>query len=146
MGGCGVIYQLKPTESGPWRQKLLHKFSFPEGAQPNDGLIMGPDGTLYGTATLGGSLGGGTVFRFDSLERGAPADPAQFTIVHAFANRGPGWRPLAPPVRGSDGGLYGLTNAGGANGRGDAYRVVVDYSAAPTRDMLDAVARTIRFQ
>ena len=28
-----------------------------------------------------------------------------------------------PPCGDSDGGLYGLTNAGGANGRGDAYRV-----------------------
>ena len=50
---CGVIYQLKPTASGPWKQKILHKFSGPDGNAPQDGLIAGPDGTLYGTTSAG---------------------------------------------------------------------------------------------
>ena len=122
--GGGAVFRLRRLPGGAHALSVVHTLqAATDGTTPHADLVLASSGFVYGAAASDGPLGGGTVFRFDSLERGAPADPAQFTIVHAFANRGPGWRPLAPPVRGSDGGLYGLTNAGGANGRGDAYRV-----------------------
>jgi len=86
-------------------------------------LVVTSDGWAYGAAEGAGPLGGGTVFRFDTLERGAPGNALQFSVVHAFTTGGPGWFPAAPPVPGSDGLLYGLTRTGGANGNGDVYRL-----------------------
>src|SRR5271169_5744839 len=45
----------------------LHYFtnSPGDGAYPQGSLIQGPDGTLYGTTTAGGTNGSGTVFKIN---------------------------------------------------------------------------------
>ena len=122
--GGGAVFRLRRLPGNAYAFSVVRTLqAATEGSTPQADLVLASSGFVYGATASDGPLGGGTVFRFDSLERGGAGDPTQFTVVHAFANRGPGWHPLVPPVRGSDGGLYGLTNAGGANGRGDAYRV-----------------------
>jgi hypothetical protein len=66
--GEGVIYELSPpaTAGAAWKFTILHKpattFFTPAPTAINPGLILGPDGKLYGTA--GGPMGsGGSVFR-----------------------------------------------------------------------------------
>jgi uncharacterized repeat protein (TIGR03803 family) len=62
-GGCGEVYKLTPTERGGWTYTMLHGFSGEsDGGQPSGDLIFGPDGRLYGVASIGGSGGNGVVF------------------------------------------------------------------------------------
>ena len=61
--GCGEIYKLTPTEHGGWRYTVLHRFhGDSDGGQPSGDLIFGPDGRLYGVASVAGSGDNGVVF------------------------------------------------------------------------------------
>ena len=92
------MFRLRRLPGGAHAFSVVHTLqAATEGTTPQADLVLASSGFVYGAAVSDGPLGGGTVFRFDSLERGGAGDPAQFTVVHAFANRGPGWRPLAPP-------------------------------------------------
>lgn len=63
--GPGTILELSPGQGGTWTTNWIHTFSgTPDGSNPVSGLIRGPDGSLYGTTSSGGSLGHGTVFKF----------------------------------------------------------------------------------
>lgn len=60
--GCGVAFRI-PVGGAPYT--LLHAFADSEGAQVQN-LIQATDGSLYGTALLGGSSNQGTLFKMDS--------------------------------------------------------------------------------
>ena len=75
----GTIFELTPpiATGGAWVQSLLYTFQGgSDGLTPEWGLITGPDGTLYGTTSVGGgsgcpaqafngiNVGCGTVFQF----------------------------------------------------------------------------------
>lgn len=62
--GAGTVLELTRSQGG-WTTNWLHTFSgTPDGSNPASGLIRGPDGSLYGTTSSGGSFGQGTVFKF----------------------------------------------------------------------------------
>jgi hypothetical protein len=70
MHGCGVVYELKHTNSG-WLFNPLYTFigQYSDGASPYDRVVFGRNGGLYGTTAFGGApdedcagLGCGTVF------------------------------------------------------------------------------------
>jgi uncharacterized repeat protein (TIGR03803 family) len=64
MGGRssdGTVYELSPTGTGTYTQTVLVIFSGYNGAAPTDELILN-GGYLYGTTSLGGADGSGTVF------------------------------------------------------------------------------------
>lgn len=67
------------------------------------GLTLASDGYFYGTTSLGGTFGDGTVFRADTS--------LNLTVLHSF-NGTDGLNPLTPPVQGPDGNLYGVTSSG----------------------------------
>lgn len=55
----GVIFQFKTNGA----YSNLHSFlGVPDGANPECGLTLGPDGNLYGVAEFGGAGGSGTLF------------------------------------------------------------------------------------
>ena len=86
------------------------------GASPLSGLLLGSDGNFYGTASMGGANTVGTVFKFSAS--------GTLTPLHDFSNGNPtGANPSSALALGPDGDLYGTAPAGGAYGRGAAFRV-----------------------
>ena len=60
----GTVFQLTPSISGGvWTETILHSFNGgQDGYGPAAGVIIGPNGALYGTTMSGGAMFGGTVF------------------------------------------------------------------------------------
>ena len=112
----GTVYELMPSGSG-WTEKTLHSFQrATEGAFPAAGLIFDPSGHLYGTASFGGSGGGGTVFSL------TPSGGSWiFSVLHSFVGNGTG--PDGSLVMDAVGDLYGVVNSGGGFGFGSAFEL-----------------------
>jgi|SRR5580704_5907677 hypothetical protein len=64
--GCGLVFELTPTNSGEWKETVLHRFKGGlDGYTPYAGVVLDGKGHLYGTTLLGGTSSGpgyGTVF------------------------------------------------------------------------------------
>ena len=94
-----------------------------DGAAPLGVLLQGADGFLYGTTSVGGVNGRGTIFRVGT-------DGSGFQLQHVFAalpdsgspqvNVG-GASPLAGLTDGKDGRFYGVASGGGTNGVGTIF-------------------------
>jgi len=94
-----------------------------DGAAPLGVLLQGADGFLYGTTSVGGVNGRGTIFRVGT-------DGSGFQLQHVFAalpdsgsppsNVG-GTSPVAGLTDGKDGRFYGVASGGGANGVGTVF-------------------------
>ncbi|MFZ4767975.1 MAG: choice-of-anchor tandem repeat GloVer-containing protein, partial [Roseimicrobium sp.] len=114
--GNGVIYEI--TNAGSFR--LLGQFTGSSGAipgaSPAGGLLWNSDSALYGTTEYGGTNGLGVAFKL------IPAATPAFTLLRHFADA-TGSQPVGSLVAGSDGALYGLTYAGGADTFGTAYKI-----------------------
>ena len=94
----------------------LHSFTgVGEGASPAAALIQGADGRFYGTTSAGGLSDYGTVFGITAS--------GTLTNLHSFTGGVDGKSPAGALVPGCDGGLYGLTSAGGAYDRGTVFRI-----------------------
>ena len=93
----------------------MHTFGANEG-QPRAGVILGPDGKLYGTTwTFGSAVLGGIVYQIDpSTNLFAPMHV--FSPLDANGRNTDGFRPVAPLSVGPDGLLYGTTSEGGLGG------------------------------
>jgi uncharacterized repeat protein (TIGR03803 family) len=62
-GGCGVAFELSPSQQG-WTETVLYNFTNgSDGSQPLGNLLLGNGGILYGTTPGGGSDGYGTVYQ-----------------------------------------------------------------------------------
>ncbi|HTR26631.1 MAG TPA: choice-of-anchor tandem repeat GloVer-containing protein [Terriglobales bacterium] len=60
---CGTVFSLKFAH-GQWKEKLGHLFGKGrDGSYPNYGLTFDPAGSLWGSTPVGGTNGGGTLFR-----------------------------------------------------------------------------------
>ena len=57
----GTVFELSPSSNG-WTKTTLFSFNGKDGNAPQAGLILS-GGNLYGTTTLGGADGHGTVFQ-----------------------------------------------------------------------------------
>jgi uncharacterized repeat protein (TIGR03803 family) len=102
------------------------------------GLVQGADGTLYGTAVLGGSSGCGGVFKITT-------NGANYSILYSFSANDPdGGYPYAPVIIGQDGALYGTDSSLGAYDGGTVFRLA---PPAPPKLGLPAVfaAGSLRF-
>jgi uncharacterized repeat protein (TIGR03803 family) len=74
---------------------------------------------LYGTASGGGSIGGGTVFKV--------TPDGMLTVLYNFGNAPDGFDPYVGLVQGSDGNFYGTAIAGGTiNNSGTIFKVTPD--------------------
>ena len=113
-GDLGIVYELSPA-GGTWTYNVIHTFlGYPsDGGYPAGTLMLDNAGNLYGTTTLGGTTGFGTVFQFSPSPSGWNE-----TVLWSFPRSTlDGWQPYGGVVFDSAGNLYGTTNRGG-NDRG----------------------------
>ena len=120
----GTVFKLKHSGSG-WVFSPLYSFRGTDDGQfPEAPLTIAPDGTVYGTTTIGGASGYGTVF-----ELRPPANPCRSVLcfwtetqLHSFSGSADGGVPeYGALVLDQAGNLYGTTTAGGANNGGVVY-------------------------
>jgi len=112
--GCGTVFELSPSGGG-WTLTTLHPFQGSDGQTPVGGLIFDAAGNLYGTTSLGGANGGGTVFEL-SPSHGSWT----LTTLYSFSgNLGP-YGALTMDAAGN---LYGTTLKDGANGQGAVFKL-----------------------
>lgn len=119
--GCGGVFKLKHQGSG-WVLTPLYQFTGgTDGAFPAARVIIGPDGTLYGTTVSGGNnLGidsGGVVYRLQPPPHagGMVIQPWIERVVYAFsAYNGDGAQPYYGDLLFDQAGsIYGTTFTGG---------------------------------
>jgi uncharacterized repeat protein (TIGR03803 family) len=122
--GWGTIFQLSPpaTPQGEWTVSTIYSFCSRsgclDGTYPQASLLLGADGTLYGTTSKGGGTNSGVVFR---LKLGEP-----FSVIYDFCNLdacADGWYPVAELIADKQGALYGTTLYGGAHNSGTAFKL-----------------------
>ena len=122
--GCGTVFSVVPpaSQGGAWTETILYAFlAGDDGGNPEGGVTLAPDGTLYGATFAGGpgtcgtyptTNGCGTVF---SLMPPVSAGGAwQETILTSFLGGSDGIGPASTVTIGGDGALYGTTAYGGA--------------------------------
>jgi uncharacterized repeat protein (TIGR03803 family) len=110
----GTVFQLTPPAKigGDWTETVLHSFAGDsDGANPAAGLVIGKDGTLYGTTQYGGTSNLGTVFQLTPPTK--VGGTWSETVLHSFAGGSDGANPVAGLVIGQNGALYGTTTLGG---------------------------------
>jgi uncharacterized repeat protein (TIGR03803 family) len=106
--------------------KALFTFHGKDGDRPDDHLVQGSDGSLYGTTEYGGEgytspgTGYGTIFRLTRT--------GVLTTLYSFGARDVVYRKNRLTF-GSDGCLYGTTPSGGANNKGTVFKLTL-----PTTD------------
>jgi uncharacterized repeat protein (TIGR03803 family) len=111
--GGGIAFKLTPNSEGNWTESVLQSFGGPvNGGQPNAGLIFDAAGNLYGTTSIGGAGGGGTVFKLTPNSDGSWTEH----VLHTFTGGKDGGGPLAGLTFDAAGNLYGTTS--GINGAG----------------------------
>jgi uncharacterized repeat protein (TIGR03803 family) len=111
-GNTGNVFELTPTPSGAWKEKILHQFTSNgrDGINPSTNLIFGSSGNLYGTTPSGGARGQGTVFSLVPAAGGA----WQERILYNFDSKdGNGSLPVPGLVIDGAGNLYGAAESGG---------------------------------
>jgi uncharacterized repeat protein (TIGR03803 family) len=118
----GTAFRLTPPAAGQtaWTYTIILSFDGKNGSQPAAGLIFDPAGNLYGTTTIGGAHGNGTVFRLAPPAAGKTK--WRETVLFSFDVTN-GQQPDAALALDTEGNLYGTTVAGGANGDGTVFKL-----------------------
>jgi uncharacterized repeat protein (TIGR03803 family) len=94
--GAGTVFKITPGGS----LTVLSNLGGDAGTNPLSGLTLGRDGGFYGTTAYGARRGRGTVFHI--------AADGKLHVLHSWS--GQDGSPLAPPIQGADGNLYGTAD------------------------------------
>jgi uncharacterized repeat protein (TIGR03803 family) len=100
----GTVFKILTNGTG---FAVVRHLAQADGQRPQEGVMQGLDGALYGTTSEGGvNTNGGTVFRVSTSGTG-------FTVLKSFNIGSEGAAPYGGLVQGTDGTLYGTTSRGG---------------------------------
>jgi uncharacterized repeat protein (TIGR03803 family) len=103
----------------PGREIIVHRFGVgTDGAQPIGGVVFDAAGNFFGTTSLGGAYGNGTVF-----EEKRSGDSWSESVIYSFTGGNDGTSPPAGVTLDGRGNLYGTTSLGGVNGDGVVYEL-----------------------
>jgi uncharacterized repeat protein (TIGR03803 family) len=115
---AGVVFELTKQAGLFWQQSLLFQFNGTSDGNFPNGVIFGPDGSLYGTTQIGGHTGTGscglahgcgTVFKLTPNPDGSWTE----TVLYSFQGGSDGATPLRDITFDSSGNIYGTTASGG---------------------------------
>jgi uncharacterized repeat protein (TIGR03803 family) len=127
--GCGTVFELTPSENGPWTETVLYSFAGgSDGSYPESILIFDEAGNLYGGTAFGGDLsckftggsGCGTVFEL------SPGQNGQWTekVIHVFKGGHDGVQEVPSGlIFDGAGNLYGTTTLGGKYDMGTVFKL-----------------------
>jgi uncharacterized repeat protein (TIGR03803 family) len=105
--GDGVIFKLAPDGT----ETVLHSFDGGDGSEPDGGVILRPNGDLYGTTEAGGA-GNGILFKLTAK--------GKYKVLHNFSSTDGSFL-RGDLIRDKLGNFYGTALFGGANGDGTVY-------------------------
>ncbi len=114
-GGLQTLGTIFKIDTSATTFTTLHDFAYNDGAYPWAGLMQGTDGNLYGTTTVGGTSGLGTIFKIDT-------NGAMLTTLHSFVGSD-GAGPYGGLIQATDGNLYGTTTGYGTSSYGTVFKI-----------------------
>jgi len=117
----GTIFELSPSSDGIWSEVVLYSFcasgyNCPAGSGPA-GLTIDRNGNLFGTASYGGTNGGGVLFELSppSVFGGT----WNYSVLYNFEGQA-----FGVPIFDESGNVYGTTMFGpGTLGQGDIWEL-----------------------
>jgi uncharacterized repeat protein (TIGR03803 family) len=101
--GYGVVFKFNLATS---QLTVLHTFTGTDGGAPAAGLAWDSQGNLYGTTTIGGAYGFGTVFELSAS--------GSLTTLHSFTGGADGGTPYAGVLVTAAGDIWGAASQGGS--------------------------------
>lgn len=103
---CGGGSTGGSTQGFSFSFEVLHSFTGTDGAVPEGGVVLDPQGNIYGTTVQGGPVGAGVVFKLDPT--------GSETVLYGFQDGADGGTPSPSSdlVRDEAGNLYGTANEG----------------------------------
>jgi uncharacterized repeat protein (TIGR03803 family) len=120
----GSVYQLAPTSTGSWKERVLYSFQGGmDGSNSISNLVFDAHGNLYGTTSEGGAPGCscGTVFEMTRGSRGQWKE----SVVYRFTGAPDGAFPYNGLATDGAGNMYGTTVHGGTDNEGAIYQLTV---------------------
>jgi len=145
----GVVFSITPNGQS-WSELVLYDFctlaNCADGADPTAGLLIDPQGNIFGTTYYGGQSNQGTVFELSAARTE--------TVLHSFCAQQDcldGAFPAADLIMDAAENLLGTTFGGGSKGRncddigvsgcGTAFKLVPDGEASQLTVLHDFCAR-----
>lgn len=118
----GTIFRVTPAGVATTLVDFTNYGLSNKGSRPLGALVQGPDGSLYGITTQGGTAGQtagpGTVFKMTL------AGVLTTLVIFSDDNLDPRGRyPVGGLVLAADGSFYGQTSQGGTSGKGTVFRM-----------------------
>ena len=114
----GSIIELSYSR-GSWKEKILYSFQGKtDGGTPESGPILDAAGNLYGTLSLGGADGYGTVYELSPGKSGW-----KYKLLYTFTGGNDGGLPFAGLIFDPAGNLYGSTFEYGKYGGGTVFEL-----------------------
>jgi uncharacterized repeat protein (TIGR03803 family) len=130
--GFGIVFKLVQRNSA-WLLTPFYTFQGgSDGAYPGASVVIGPNGILYGTTSLGGNpgcpagMGCGTVYQLQPRPRACQSVlcPWTKTVLYRFTGGQDGANPAyGQLIFDHSGNIYGTTGGGGDLGSGVVYQL-----------------------
>src|SRR5580698_2057655 len=104
---CGTVFRITASGTLTWLHNFCALSGCADGGAPEAALVEASNGNFYGTTSLGGANGLGTVFQI------TPA--GKLTTLYSFCSQSgcaDGYFPQAGLIQNTNGTFYGTTNGG----------------------------------
>jgi len=114
----GTVFKITPGGTLTTLYSFCSQSGCPDGLYPQAGLVQAANGIFYGTTSVGGANGQGTVFEITS--------GGALTTLYSFCSQTgctDGYQPYAELIQAADGNFYGTTSLGGINGHGTVFKI-----------------------